>query len=175
MLETLLPKDGYRCSPFVSQPHSPHLIQTLSSPFPYKTLPNLSNLCTLYSINKEMAAAIPTATLSAAALCSCSLSSNGRKPSMVFIQGLNSFGGLKAHTGVATLGLPKCADQSFSAVMSSLKSASLGKKRGGGALSSTCNAVAEIFKIAAIMNGLVLVGVAVGFVLLRIEATLEEE
>lgn len=45
---------------------------------------------------------------------------------------------------------------------------------GGGALSSTCNAAAEIFQIAAIMNGLTLVGVAVGFVLLRIEAAVEE-
>lgn len=32
----------------------------------------------------------------------------------------------------------------------------------------------EIFEIAALMNGLVLVGVAVGFVLLRIEAFVEE-
>nr|GMC83372.1 Cytochrome B6-F complex subunit 7 [Ipomoea batatas] len=49
-----------------------------------------------------------------------------------------------------------------------------GKGNGGGALSATCNAVAEIFKIAAIIPGLVLVGVAVGFVLLRVEAFLEE-
>nr|P80883.1 RecName: Full=Cytochrome b6-f complex subunit 7; AltName: Full=Cytochrome b6-f complex subunit PetM; AltName: Full=Cytochrome b6-f complex subunit VII [Spinacia oleracea]6RQF_F Chain F, Cytochrome b6-f complex subunit 7 [Spinacia oleracea]6RQF_N Chain N, Cytochrome b6-f complex subunit 7 [Spinacia oleracea]7QRM_F Chain F, Cytochrome b6-f complex subunit 7 [Spinacia oleracea]7QRM_N Chain N, Cytochrome b6-f complex subunit 7 [Spinacia oleracea] len=36
------------------------------------------------------------------------------------------------------------------------------------------NAAAEIFRIAAVMNGLTLVGVAIGFVLLRIEATVEE-
>ena len=36
------------------------------------------------------------------------------------------------------------------------------------------NAAAEIFRIGAIMNGLVLVGVAVGFVLLRVEAAVEE-
>lgn len=36
------------------------------------------------------------------------------------------------------------------------------------------NAVAEIFRIASVMNGLVLVGVAVGFVLLQIEAYVEE-
>ena len=48
------------------------------------------------------------------------------------------------------------------------------KGRGGGAAFSTCNAAGEIFQIAAIMNGLVLVGVAIGFVLLRVEAFVEE-
>ena len=90
------------------------------------------------------------------------------------ITGLNSFGGLKAHNSVTSLGLPVCTEQSFAKVVSSLKSPSKGKGRGGGAASSTCNAAGEIFQIAAIMNGLVLVGVAVGFVLLRIEASLEE-
>jgi len=36
------------------------------------------------------------------------------------------------------------------------------------------NAAAEIFRIGAIMNDLVLVGVAVGFVLLRVVAAVEE-
>lgn len=122
-------------------------------------------------------AAINSATLSATALSGSTLNSSMRRKSrVVFIEGLNSFGGLKAHNNVATLGLPNCTDKSFSVVMNSVKSGSLGKKgRGGGALSSTCNAAAEIFKIAAIMNGLTLVGVAVGFVLLRIEAIVEEE
>lgn len=98
-----------------------------------------------------------------------------RKSSVVYIVGLNSFGGLKAHNHIASLGLPVCTHQSFAMVMSSLRSsASQGKGKGGGALSSTCNAASEIFKIAAIMNVLVLIGVAVGFVLLRIEASVEE-
>ncbi|OMO92209.1 PetM of cytochrome b6/f complex subunit 7 [Corchorus olitorius] len=88
------------------------------------------------------------------------------------ITGLNAFSGLKAHNNVVSLGLPVSADQGFAKIVSSLKASSSGKK--GGALSSTCNAVGEIFRIAAIMNGLVLVGVAVGFVLLRIEASVEE-
>ncbi|KAK1291183.1 hypothetical protein QJS10_CPB17g02551 [Acorus calamus] len=71
-----------------------------------------------------------------------------------------------------------CVHQSVIRISSdslrSRTSAKKGKRGGGGALSSTCNAVGEIFKIAAIMNGLVLVGVAVGFVLLRIEAAVEE-
>ncbi|KAK8626603.1 hypothetical protein V6N13_134240 [Hibiscus sabdariffa] len=92
-----------------------------------------------------------------------------------YITGLNSFGGLKAYNKVVSLGQPVCIEQSFANVVSSLKAPLSGKGRGGGgALSSTCNAVGEIFRIAAIINGLVLVGVAVGFVLLRIEASLEE-
>ncbi|KAK8518618.1 hypothetical protein V6N13_018100 [Hibiscus sabdariffa] len=93
-----------------------------------------------------------------------------------YITGLNSFGGLKAHNKVVSLGQSVCIEQSFANFVSSLKAPSKGKGRGGGggAPSSTCNAVGEIFRIAAIINGLVLVGVAVGFVLLRIEASLEE-
>ena len=91
-----------------------------------------------------------------------------------YITGMNSFGGLKAHNSVASLGLPVCTEQSFAKVVSSLRSPSKGKGRSGGALSSTCNAAEEIFRIAAIMNGLTLVGVAVGFVLLRMEAFVEE-
>lgn len=91
---------------------------------------------------------------------------------VVYMSGLNSYGGLKAQNTVLGLGNPVCTEQCFANIVSSLRTA--GKRGGGGALSSTCNAAAEIFRIAAIMNGLVLVGVAVGFVLLRIEATLEE-
>ncbi|XP_061375002.1 uncharacterized protein LOC133317183 [Gastrolobium bilobum] len=100
--------------------------------------------------------------------------SSRRKNNVHYITGLNSFGGLKAQNSVTSLGLPVCTEQSFAKVVSSLKSPLQGKGRSGGAASSTCNAAGEIFQIAAIMNGLVLVGVAVGFVLLRIEAYVEE-
>ncbi|XVE48619.1 hypothetical protein DITRI_Ditri01bG0016000 [Diplodiscus trichospermus] len=116
-----------------------------------------------------------------AALCPPTLAAatvgNPRRRASVnlnYITGLNSFGGLKAHNNVVSLGQPVCTQQRFAKVVSSLKAPSKGKGRGGSALSSTCNAVGEIFRIAAIMNGLVLIGVAVGFVLLRIEASLEE-
>ena len=123
-----------------------------------------------------MAALYPTTLPAAAVSCSSSLNSSMRKKSsVVYIEGLNSFGGLKAHNKVSNLGLPACTAQSFAMAVSTLKSSSQGKKGKGGALSSTCSAASEIFKIAAIMNGLVLIGVAVGFVLLRVEATLEEE
>ncbi|KAJ9135582.1 hypothetical protein P3X46_032751 [Hevea brasiliensis] len=87
-----------------------------------------------------------------------------------YITGLNSFGGLKAHNSVSSLGLPVCPDQSFAKVASSVRTPSKRKGRGGGALSSSCSVVAEICRIAAIMNGLFLVGVAVGLV----EAFVEE-
>ncbi|CAI9786342.1 unnamed protein product [Fraxinus pennsylvanica] len=100
--------------------------------------------------------------------------SSRRSTEVKYINGLNSFGGLKAHNSVAALGLPVCTEQSFAKVVSSMKTQKLREGKSGGALSSTCNAVAEIFRIAAIIPGLVLVGVAVGFALLRIEATVEE-
>lgn len=119
-----------------------------------------------------MATTLPTTLIS----CSTILNSSMKTKSKVsHIEGLNSFGGLKAHNSIATLGLPTCTNHSFHNIVTSLKKTkSQGKKTGGGALTSTCNASAEIFKIAAIMNGLVLIGVAVGFILLRIEAWVEE-
>ncbi|ESW25146.1 hypothetical protein PHAVU_003G011200 [Phaseolus vulgaris] len=95
-----------------------------------------------------------------------------RERSVNFIRGVNHFGGLKAQNSVTSLGLPVCTEQCFAKVVSSLKYPSKGRR--GGAASSTCNAAGEIFQIAGILSGLVLVGVAVGFVLLRIEAYVEE-
>ncbi|GMJ12620.1 hypothetical protein like AT2G26500 [Hibiscus trionum] len=122
--------------------------------------------------------ATASATHSPPMLAAASIGNPRRKTGVHvnYITGLNSFGGLKAHNKVVSLGQPVCIHQSFANVVSSLKAPSSGKGRGrgGGALSSTCNAAGEIFRIAAIMNGLVLVGVAVGFVLLRIEAFVEE-
>ncbi|KAK3002780.1 hypothetical protein RJ639_018338 [Escallonia herrerae] len=98
------------------------------------------------------------ATFTAAAAVCCSQ----RRTKVNYISGLNSFGGLKAHNNVVSLGRPACTEHSFAKVVSSLKYPSKGNRSGGGALTSTCNAVGEIFRIAAIMNGLTLVGVAVG-------------
>ncbi|KAL5562532.1 hypothetical protein UlMin_032279 [Ulmus minor] len=114
-----------------------------------------------------------SATISPATFIAATISSPKRRPIQVnYITGMNSFSGLKANNRVASLGLPVCTEESFVKIVSSLRAPS--KSNGGGALSSTCNAVGEIFKIAAIMNALTLVGVAVGFVLLRIEAFVEE-
>ncbi|THU48120.1 hypothetical protein C4D60_Mb09t22860 [Musa balbisiana] len=115
------------------------------------------------------------ATLSATAVSSSSLKSAvRRKPGVTYVHGQNSLGGLKANNDVSSLGVPTCTARCFAMVVSSLRSPPRKRSQGGGALSSTCNAAEEIFKIAAIMNGLVLIGVAVGFVLLRVEASLEE-
>ncbi|XP_072955881.1 uncharacterized protein [Typha angustifolia] len=119
-------------------------------------------------------AAMSPATLSAAAISGSSLNSTMREKSrVVYVEGMNSFGGLKASNKVSSLGLPASTAQNFATVVNSLRVPS-GKKGKGGALSSTCNAAAEIFQIAAIMNGLVLVGVAVGFVLILVETSFEE-
>lgn len=91
-----------------------------------------------------------------------------------YITGLNSFGGLKAQNSVTSLGMPVSTEQAFAKIVSSLRAPGKGKGQSGGVLTSTCDAASEIFRIAAIMNGLVLIGVAVGFVLLRIEASIEE-
>ena len=96
------------------------------------------------------------------------------KKRVVHVRGINSFGGLKASNGVVSLGFPMSTEKCFAKVVSSVKAATSNGKGKGGALSSTCNAAGEIFTIAAIINGLVLVGVAVGFVLLRVEAWVEE-
>ena len=121
-----------------------------------------------------MATAVFTAPNIPGATVSSTVKSRKRvNKAALHVGGLNSYGGLKAQNSVTSLGMPLSTEKCFARVVSSMRGNGKGKK-GGGALSSTCNAADEIFRIAAIMNGLVLVGVAVGFVLLRIEAWLEE-
>ncbi|XP_042045175.1 uncharacterized protein LOC121791217 [Salvia splendens] len=135
------------------------------------SIPVIPNFLHQTKIASKMATAISPVT-AVAAVVGPSRPSVGRTR-VRYINGLNSFGGLKAHNHVASLGLSVTSDQSFAKIVSSLKQQ--GRKSGGGALTSTCSNVAEIFRIAAIMNGITLVGVAIGFVLLRIEAIVEEE
>ncbi|KAK6916509.1 PetM of cytochrome b6/f complex subunit 7 [Dillenia turbinata] len=118
-------------------------------------------------------AALSSAPVTTAIVTSFDCALPRSRNNVTYIKGMNSFGGLKAHNNVVSLGLPVCTEQCFANIVSSLKFPTQGK-RSGCALSSTCNAAGEIFRIAAIMNGLVLIGVAVGFVLLRIEASIEE-
>jgi hypothetical protein len=117
--------------------------------------------------------AIATAALASATATGAMMSSGGktqkRMNRVAYIGALNCYGGLKAHNSLVSLGLPVCTEQCFAKVVGSLRA-----RRGGGALSSTCNAADEIFKIAAIINVLTLIGVAVGFILLKIEAFVEE-
>lgn len=92
---------------------------------------------------------------------------------MTCVAGLNAFGGLRAQSSVTNLGSPVSTQWGNS--INTSRMLSNGRKSGRGSLTVTYSAAEEIFRIAAIMNGLTLVGVAVGFVLLRIEAIVEEE
>ncbi|KAH9695832.1 B3 domain-containing protein [Citrus sinensis] len=122
--------------------------------------------------------ATASATLSPATFISATAAAGScrrrRSVKVNYITGLNSFGGLKAQNSLTSLGMPVSTEQAFAKIVSSVRAPGKGKGQSGGVLTSTCNAASEIFRIAAIMNGLVLVGVAVGFVLLRIEASVEE-
>ncbi|XP_027361699.1 uncharacterized protein LOC113869534 [Abrus precatorius] len=120
------------------------------------------------------ASATTPATIRVVGSCNIRSTRSRKSNNVHFIRGINSYGGLKAQNSVTSLGLPVCTEQCFAKVVSSLKCPSSTGKGRSGAASSTCNAAGEIFQIAAVMNGLVLVGVAVGFVLLRLEASLEE-
>ncbi|VVB09077.1 unnamed protein product [Arabis nemorensis] len=118
-----------------------------------------------------MATAAAPAVISWGIACKSGQNQRRSEMKVSYVRGLNGYGGLKAQNNkVVSMGLPLCTEQCFANVVMSIN----GRSGRGGALTSTCNAVAEIFKIAAIMNALTLVGVAVGFVLLRIEASVEE-
>ncbi|KAL9674613.1 hypothetical protein QQ045_030885 [Rhodiola kirilowii] len=158
---------------YIHQPFAPSPYPNFSS-YLLPIFQSHNHLCKIpgrYSHPAKMSAAAATFT---PVVAFTQLRSKPRVTTKVtYISGLNSFGGLKAHNTsvISSLGLPASTDQSFAKIVTSLRSDGRG---GGGGLSAQCNAVAEIFKIAAIMNGLTLVGVAVGFVLLRIEAFVEE-
>ncbi|XP_062212515.1 uncharacterized protein LOC133913391 [Phragmites australis] len=112
------------------------------------------------------------ASLAVATLPSLAAPAAKKRSGVTYVEGMNAYSGLKGLNKVTMLGVRKTADYSFAKIVASMSPA--GKKRRGGAFGAQMNAAAEIFRIAAIMNGLVLVGVAVGFVLLRVEAAVEE-
>ncbi|KAK3195618.1 hypothetical protein Dsin_026928 [Dipteronia sinensis] len=180
----LISKGAHSSNLLFNQPSSPHLIHNHPlQVFIFFIIPIISaKLHTRKHINRLWVQinimATASATLSPATFMAAAATATKARKTMKVnhnISGLNSFGGLKAENGVTSLGVPVCTEQSFAKIVSSLRApSSKGRRNGGGALSSTCNAADEIFKIAAIMNGLTLVGVAVGFVLLRIEASIEE-
>ena len=88
---------------------------------------------------------------------------------------LASFAGMKAESHVSRLGLAASTEEGFAAMGARVRVSSSGKNgRKGGALSASCNVASEIARIVPIISGLVLVGIALGFVLLRIEAVVEE-
>lgn len=163
----------------IHRPSSPHLIQShLHTYFHFLRQTQKSKPQRQEEERRNQIAPMATASASSlspilAATTTATRTRTTTTQKVNYIAGLNSFGGLKANNRVISLGQAMSTEQSFAKVVSSLRDPSREGNKGG-ALSAKCNAAGEIFKIAAIMNGLVLVGVAIGFVLLRIEASVEE-
>ena len=83
------------------------------------------------------------------------------------VRSLASFSGLKASP--VGLSQAKSVEEQFAVVAASCKASSR-----GGALTSSCNVGAEILSVIPVMGAMVLVGITLGFVLLRVEAAVEE-
>ncbi len=94
------------------------------------------------------------------------------------VRGLKTFGGLRPESklNVMGFGVSQCTEQTFVAIMRAQCFAGRvgGARAKGGAVATKCDVASEIFTVVPIMSGLVLVGVALGFVLLRVEAAIEE-
>lgn len=97
----------------------------------------------------------------------------GRKCQVGGVHKLSNFGGLKAESKVTAMGHASSTELEFARVQAVCRTVRSGVSRGGAA-ASTCDAGSEILRIIPIMSGLVLVGIAIGFVLLRVEAAVEE-
>lgn len=110
----------------------------------------------------SMAAVVPS--LAVAASCS------PRSASKVTVRKIKNFGGLKPESAVTRMGMAQTTEEAFANVRSRWS----GKASRGGALAANCDVASEIFKIVPIMSALTLVGIAIGFVLLRVEAAVEE-
>ena len=110
----------------------------------------------------SLAMATPVAAI---ARKSARATSSNRVPSQSRFSGLRS-----GSRSTPVLCAKKSVDEEFAAVYASCKAT----KSGGGALTTSCDLASEIFGLVPIMGGLVLTGVAIGFVLLRIEAAVEE-
>ncbi|KAH9564795.1 hypothetical protein CY35_04G043600 [Sphagnum magellanicum] len=122
----------------------------------------------------SLAAPVTAAVAAAAAPGSSGSGKRGGSNKMRQVRRLKAFGGLRTESG---LGVSQCStEQAFAATMRAQCFAGrvvAGRARGGAA-TSTCDVASEIFTVVPIMSGLVLIGVALGFVLLRVEAAVEE-
>lgn len=96
--------------------------------------------------------------------------SSRRVSSKMGVRKLKNFGGLKSDSQVTRMGMPVSTEEAFASV----KAKCSGRVSRGGALAANCDVASEIFRIVPIMSGLTLVGIAIGFVLLRVEAAVEE-
>eukprot|EP00897_Mesotaenium_endlicherianum_P003549 jgi/Mesen1/3221/ME001865S02418 len=94
---------------------------------------------------------------------------NSATKTRVSVPALSNFSGLKASSS-AVVSEKKSVEQSFSQIVADLR-----QNGKGGALTTRCDVGAEIAPIIPIISGLTLLGVAIGFVLLRVEAAVEEQ
>eukprot|EP00249_Psilotum_nudum_P036404 c7108_g1_i1 orf=569-925(-) len=98
--------------------------------------------------------------------------SSVRKTGKVGMRRLIPFVGLKPENKVAVSGSIESSDRQFARLVTECRARRGGSK--GGAVNSYCDIGSEIFRVVPIMCGLTLIGIAVGFVLLRVEAAMEE-
>ncbi|GJP56607.1 hypothetical protein CLOM_g15961 [Closterium sp. NIES-68] len=87
------------------------------------------------------------------------------------IASFGQFSGLKASSCVSAVAERKTVDESFAQIAADARRT--GAR--GGALSSRCDIGAEIIRVVPIIGGMIFTGIALGFVLLRVEAWVEEE
>lgn len=123
-------------------------------------------------------AAAATSAITVASTISAYNHGSSSKPKMnkvYCVRGLNSYAGLKPENKVMSLGVAVGSDRQFAQLVTMCRASKANSGGGrGGALASTCNVAEEIARIVPIMSALVLIGVAVGFLLLRVEAAVEE-
>lgn len=120
-----------------------------------------------------MAAVGSAASLSAvSSLAPATRATKPRKVEVV-VRKMSSFAGMRRDDHVGRLGRVQSTEHHFARVVAQCSAVASRTSRGGAA-ASTCNVASEIFRIVPIMSGLVLVGIALGFLLLRIEAAVEE-
>ncbi|KAL2653756.1 hypothetical protein R1flu_021884 [Riccia fluitans] len=170
---SLLPKHAQHTPAFLSSPPTQRAVAPrfkLYSPFEFAAQLNSSAPDHLrfrrLSQILEMAAVVagascsvvasPVHVASPKAVRSTSAKAGARK--------LSLFGGLKAENKVMALGLTPSTEQKFASLATSCSVRSR----------TQCSVGSEILTVIPIMSGLVLMGIAIGFVLLRVEAAVEE-
>eukprot|EP00245_Coleochaete_scutata_P007914 TRINITY_DN23729_c0_g1_i1.p3 TRINITY_DN23729_c0_g1~~TRINITY_DN23729_c0_g1_i1.p3 ORF type:complete len:124 (-),score=27.24 TRINITY_DN23729_c0_g1_i1:523-894(-) len=96
-----------------------------------------------------------------------------RKLKVPSVAPVGGFNGLRVSSST---GSPLCAeasvDQKFAALVAQCRPRSA--QSGGGALSSTMDIGSEIFGIVPVIGACILVGIAIGFALIRVETAVEE-
>jgi hypothetical protein len=96
------------------------------------------------------------------------VTSTQRRVSAVSLPALRNFSGLKSNVEAVSVRVATAGEE-FARIATSVRGN--GKS---GVLGARCDLGAEIFPIIPIVSGLVLVGISLGFVLLRVEAAVEE-